>query len=396
MQGALRAGGLRRVASWTAVGCAAALATLAAFWGLTGDLGPEVDARDMPYDVRTVEFGALRETVVASGIMEPLVRVPVISEVSGIIAQVHVEAGDRVERGQPLFELDRERLEARVAERRAELELREAHARYDLVGRAQADLAQARREHARVERLKAGNVLAQQALDSSKHELRLAEIALNDARAETAARQASVSQKRETLRQARRDLENAVVRAPIDGIVIERDGEVGRAVADVTAMGGTTIAVIADDRRIRLVAEIDENDIAGVRVGQVADVTIDAFQGEPFPGRVRKISAAGIQTGTISNFEVEIQLEPDPRLRVGMSADARVIVHEHREVLLVPNAAIVRRASETLIRVRDVAGGERSKLAPIELGYSDGFHTVVTAGVTEGDVILVSSEAERG
>jgi HlyD family secretion protein len=387
---------LRRIAAWLGGGAAVALVFAVVFSGLTAGMGPETDESGVAYQTQTVERGALRETVVAAGTMEPLVRVPVISEVSGIILRVHVEAGDRVKRGQPLFELDRERLEARVAERRAELQLREAQGRYDLVGRAEADLAQARRDHARIERLKERDVLAEQELESSQHALRLAEISLNDAHAEAAARAASVAQAGESLRQALRDLENAIVRAPIDGIVIEREGEVGRAVADVTANGGTTIAVIADDRRIRLVAEIDENDIAGVRVGQPADVTIDAFPSERFEGRVRKLGAAGIQTGSISNFEVEIQLDPDPRLRVGMSADARVIVREHQQVLLIPNAAIVRQASETLLRVRDVADGTPSKLAPVELGYSDGFQTVVRNGVGEGDVILVRAEAERG
>lgn len=392
MWNALRRRGLRRVAAWGIFALAAGLAVLAVFAGLTADLGAESEGASAAYRSETVTRGALRETVVASGSMEPLVRVPVISEVSGIIARVHVEAGDRVERGQPLFELDRERLEARVAERTAELQLREAHARYDLVGRARAELDQTAREHARVKRLEASDVLADQALEAAEHELRLARIELNDARAEAAARAASVAQARESLRQAERDLANAVIRAPIDGIVIERDGEVGRAVADVTAMGGTTIAVIADDRRIRLVAEIDENDIAGVRVGQEASVTLDAFPGEPFAGRVRKVSAAGIQSGTISNFEVEIELAADPRLRVGMSADARVVVREHEQVLLVPNGAVVRRASDTLLRLRDAP----AELAPVELGYSDGFHTIVERGVAEGDVILIRDEAGRG
>ena len=388
---------LRRV-SWLAGGVLAVLlAAGAVFAGLTADMRDDEDDPDALYLTQRVERGELREMVVASGAMEPLVRVPVISEVSGIISAVHVEEGDRVQRGQPLFELDRERLEARVAERRAELQLRQAHARYDLIGRAQAELAQARREHARIAQLRERDVLASNALETAEHQLRLAEIALNDADAETASRRASVAQSREVLRQATRDLENAIVRAPIDGVVIEREGEVGRAIADVTSSGGTTIAVIADDRRIRLVAEIDENDIAGVRTGQTALVAIDAFPSETFEGRVRKISAAGIQTGSISNFEVEIQLDRDERLKVGMSADARVIVREHRQVLLVPNAAVVRQASDTLLRIADVAGDDGSRLAPVELGYSDGFHTIVARGVDEGDVILVRSpRAERG
>jgi len=371
------------------------LAVFLVFRGLTAGLQEGEDDPDAEYHPVAIERHDLAETVVASGTMEPLVRVPVITEVSGIISEVLVEEGDRVERGQPLFELDRERLEARVAERRAELDLRLANARYDLVGRADAMLAQARREYQRMSELHESNVASQQELERKQHELRLAEIALSDAHAELAARKAGAAQAREMLRQSERDLANAVVRAPIDGVVIERQGEIGRAVADVTANGGTIIAVIADDRRIRLIAEVDENEIADVRTGLRARVSIDAFPDEAFEGEVRKISSAGISVGNVSNFEIEIELAADERLRVGMSADARVIVRQHRAALLVPNRALVRREDGPRVRVADVGGGG-FHLAPVRTGYSDGFQTVVREGLTEGDVVLVRDGGGNG
>jgi HlyD family secretion protein len=327
--------------------------------------------------------------------MEPLVRVPVIAEVSGIIAVVHIEEGDRVERGQPLFELDRERLEARVNQRAAELALRHANARYDLVGRAKLERDQSRREYRRIRDLHEREVASDQQLERAQQTQQLADIDVNDAHAELAARAAAVAQARELLRQAERDLENAVVRAPIEGVVIEREGEIGRAVADVSGYGGTVIAVIADDRRIRLVGEVDENEIAGVRVGQDAVVSIDAFPDEKFAGRVHKISAAGTSVGNVSSFEVEIQLDPDARLRVGMSADARVIVREYRDALLVPNKALLRRNGETLVRIADVGGGDGYTFTPIHTGYSDGFRTLVREGLSDDDVVLVRSDGER-
>ena len=362
------------------------------FQGLTANLHPGEDDPDASFRREAVARDLLRETVVASGRMEPLVRVSVIAEVSGIIAAVHVEEGQRVRRGQPLFELDRERLDARVAERRAELALREANAAYDLIGRAEALLDHARREERRMVELHERNVASEIDLERLQHELRLAEISLRDAHAEAAARRAAVDQARELLRQAERDLENAVVRASIDGVVIEREGEVGRAVADVTRNGGTVIAVIADDRRIRLIGEVDENEIARVRVDQSAEVRIDAFPDELFTGRVRKISAAGTTVGNVSNFEVEIEVGPDERLRVGMSADARVVVHEYADALLVPNRAIVRRDGGTLVRLADVGGGEGYRFAPIRVGYSDGFQTVIDEGLHQGDVVLVRTD----
>lgn len=366
------------------------------FQGLTADLRPEEEDRDAVLEPTAVNRDLLRETVVAAGAMEPLVRVPVISEVSGVIDQVNVDEGERVVRGQPLFELDRERLEARVAERSAELDLRQANARYDLVGRARAMLDHAQREHARTLALNERNVASVQDRERTEHELRLAEIGLRDAHAEMAARRAAVAAAREMLRQAERDLENAVIRAPIDGVVIEREGEIGRAVADVTKTGGTIIAVIADDRRIRLVSDVDENEIASVRVGQDAEISIDAFPEETFSGRVRKISAAGTTIGSVSNFEVEIELDPDERLRVGMSADARIIVREYRDALLIPNRALVRREGAIFVRRTDVGGGGSYELIPVTIGYSDGFQTVVHEGLAEGDVVLERLADSRG
>ena len=373
-----------------------ALAIGLVYRGLTAGLAPGENDLDAEYRSVSVERSDLAELVVASGTMEPLVRVPVIAEVSGIIAGVRVEEGDRVVRGQPLFELDRVRLEARVAERRAELDLRLANARYDLVGRAEVMLAQAQREHRRLSELHTSNVASVEDLERKRHELRLAEITLADSRAELAARRAAAAQARELLRQAERDLENAVVRAPIDGVVIEREGEIGRAVADVTSNGGTIIAVIADDRRIRLIAEVDENEIAQVRTDQTALVSIDAFPDEKFSGHVRKISSAGHTVGSVSNFEIEIELAPDERLRVGMSADARVVVREHRAVLLVPNRALVRLEDGPRVRLADGNGsGDGWKLVPVRTGYSDGFKTVVHEGVREGDLLLVRGEGRR-
>ena len=383
-----RWGGRRRRVLW--IGASAATGVLAiglVFQGLTADLRPEEDDLDAVLEPAAVTRDLLRETVVAAGTMEPLVRVPVIAEVSGVIDAVRVEEGERVTRGQALFELDRERLEARVAERSAELDLRRANARYDLIGRARAMLDYAQREHARTTALHERNVASVQDRERTEHELRLAEISLRDAHAELAARRAAVAAAREMLRQAERDLENAVVRAPIDGVVIEREGEIGRAVADVTKTGGTIIAVIADDRRIRLVSDVDENEIARVRVGQSAEISIDAFPDETFRGRVRKISSAGTTIGSVSNFEVEIELDADERLRVGMSADARIIVREHDNALLVPNRALVRREGVTFVRRTDV-GGASYELVPVTIGYSDGFKTVVHEGLADGDVVL--------
>lgn len=373
------------------------LAAAAVLWliyqGLTWDLrrgGEEPAAAFRPVHVVR---GDLRETVAASGTMESVTRVEIKSEVSGVVRKISVEEGDRVTRGQPLVELDLDRLADRVDELRAALEVRRAEARQDVVARAAADLAQARRDYRRVAHLFAQGVASEQDRDDARHALRLAEIAGGDAEALQAARDAAVSQAEAALQRAERDLANGVLRAPIDGVVIRREAELGTPVADMSASnGGTLVAVVADDRHLRLVAQIDENDIADVAAGQEADVRIDALPEETVHGTVRKVSSAGMLDEKIASFEVEIELPPDPRVRVGMSADARVVVATHRDVLLIPNTAIVRGAGGPQVLVSGADGRGGGALASIREGYSDGFLTVVAEGLEEGDAVLVRGD----
>ena len=375
---------------------ASALGLLALLWliylGLTWDLRSGAREPGAAFEPVAVARGDLPETVVATGVLEPSARVVVQSEIPGIVAVVHIDDGERVTKGQALVELDRERLEDRVAELAAGLEMRRARARFDLVGRARAELDKAQRDLERARRLFEKSVVSKERIEDLAHAVRVLEIALSDARAELAARRAAVSEAENAHRRVERDLAKTVIRSPIDGVVVRREVEVGTAVADLQN-GGTVVATLADDRRIHVLAEVDENDIAGVRVGQAASVHIDAFPGEIFEGMVRKVSSSGNSENGISSFEIEIELAPDSRVRVGMSADARVEVRRHRRVLLVPNTALVRTEGGTKVRV--VHEDERPELVPIEDGYSDGFRTVALRGLSEGDTVLVRSDGAR-
>ncbi len=359
------------------------------YLGLTWDLRSGVTEPDRAFESVSVVRGDLPETVVATGVLEPSARVVVQSEIPGIVAALHIDDGERVTRGQALVELDRERLEDRVAELAAALEMRRARARFDLVGRARAELDKATRDLERERRLFEKGVVSEERIEDLTHEVRLLTIALSDAHAELAARRAAVLEAENAHRRVERDLAKTVIRSPVDGVVIRREVEVGTAVADLQN-GGTVVATLADDRRIHVLAEVDENDVAGVRVGQPARVHIDAFPGEVFEGSVRKVSSSGSSDGGVSSFEIEIEVAPDERVRVGMSADARVEVRRHRSVLLVPNTALVR--TEEGAKVRVVKSGSRPLLVPVEEGYSDGFQTVALRGLSEGDTVLVRSD----
>ncbi|MBW2244827.1 MAG: efflux RND transporter periplasmic adaptor subunit [Deltaproteobacteria bacterium] len=365
-----------------------------AYVGLTSDLGPQDGDLPSHLNAVPVERGILRELVIANGSLEPSARVVVQSEIPGIVAYVHVDNGDRVEPGQPLVELDRERLEDRVAEPAAALAERRARARVDLVGRAELELRKARRDLERVEGLHAQGIASRETLELEEYRAALAEIGLGDAHAEKAARRASVREAENALRRMRRDVEKSIIRSPIGGVVVRRHVEVGTAVADLQN-GGTVVVTLADDRRLHVLAEVDENDVAAVRVGQRVEVRIDAFPDEPLEGQVRKVSSAGRAEGSVASFEVEIELTPDPRARVGMSADTRIQVESHADVLLVPNNAIDRDGDGPRVRRGTGEGGE-AEWVRIEEGASDGFHTVVQAGLEEGDTVLLEVPGSAG
>jgi HlyD family secretion protein len=367
--------------------CAAAFLALV-YLGLTWDLREDGADPEGAFRVTAVARGGLDERVVATGTLEPFARVVIQSEIPGVVARVLAEEGERVARDQPLVELERERHQDSVALLRAQLAEREARAGFDLVGRAQAELDQARRAQARARRLHAADILSAERLEDLDHAVRLAEIALTDARAERAARRAAVAQARNALHRAERDLQLTVIRSPVDGVLVSRPVEVGTAVADIQN-GGTIVAELADDRRIHMKADVDENEVARLRIDQTAAVRIDAFPGETFTGRVRRISSSGESDGSIASFEVEIELAPDERVRVGMSADARIAVAHHAGVLLVPNRAILRNAEGPAVRRVKLGRPDEFELVQVSEVYSDGFQTVVDAGVREGDQLVV-------
>jgi len=376
-----------------ATALASALGLLALLWliylGLTWDLRSGAREPNAAFEPVAVVRGDLPETVVATGVLEPSARVVVQSEIPGIVAAVHIDDGERVTKGQALVELDRERLEDRVAELAASLEMRRARARFDLVGRARAELEKAERDLERERRLFERGVVSKERIEDLAHAVQMLEIALSDAHAELAARRAEVREAENAHRRVESDLAKTMIRSPVDGVVVRREVEVGTAVADLQN-GGTVVATLADDHRIHVLAEVDENDVARVRVGQPARVHIDAFPDEVFAGTVRKVSSSGTSEGGVSSFEIEIEVAPDDRVRVGMSADARVEVRKHQRVLLVPNTALVR--TEEGAKVRVVNQGKRPELVAIEEGYSDGFRTVVLRGLSEGDTVLVRSD----
>lgn len=327
MLGLERPPGLRpRLARWLLWGAAiAALAIAGLAWFMWGRV------EGVQYETATVRRGDLTVTVTATGTLEPTNQVEVGIEVSGTIRTVEVDANDRVEVGQVLARLDTTKLEAQVQQSQAALASAQAR-----VLQAQASVEEAKARLARLTRvreLSGGRVPSQSEMES-------AQAALARARADEASARAAVSQARATLDANRTDLKKAVVRSPINGVVLKRSIEPGQTVA--ATFEAPVLFVLAEDlTQMELHVDVDEADVGRVKEGQEATFTVDAYPDRAFPARITRVHYGSETTDGVVTYPAVLQVDnADLSLRPGMTATATITVDHVENALLVPAAAL--------------------------------------------------------
>lgn len=321
------------------------------------ELGPTVQ----------VERAALERTVVATGTLEPDKQVEVRPRISGIVEQVHVEAGDSVAAGDKLVEIDRELTQVATEEARARLR------------EARVELKFAKSALDRASKLHEGGTMPDQRHDD-------AEARYQRALAATASVQANLDRLEVQLR-------HASVVSPMAGRVLDVDIEEGSAVASVASVtGGTRLLTLANEGALHLEGLVDENEIAHVREGQAARIRTEAFGDRLFAGEVREISPIGERRQNVTYFEVEIVVTDDDGevLRPRMSGDAEIIAEVIEGALFVPETALHYEGSQTYVeRVTHNGDTPRSDRQIIETGVVDGDRVEVRSGLSEGDEVRV-------
>lgn len=295
------------------------------------------------YATETAEKGTLTVTVSATGKLAPTNQVDVGSEVSGLVAKVLVDVNDRVVKGQPIALIDPSRFRDSVNQSQAQLASQHA-----AVAQAQATLAQSSAQLKRLEevsRLSGGRVPA-------KTEMEQAIADRDRAIANLRAAQANVGAARATLSSNEYNLVRAVIRSPVNGVILARQVEPGQTVA--ASFNTPTLFVIAEDlTRMKLEVAIDEADVGEVREGQKASFTVDAFPGESFPAQITRVdlgSNLSAQSSTATSTTTTNQVvsysatlavaNPKIQLRPGMTATAEITTTQKNNVLLVPNGAL--------------------------------------------------------
>lgn len=375
-------------------------------------------AQEVP-EVYTVARGEVRVVVAGSGQLQPWRTLEVRPEVQGILLSV-VEEGKAVKVGEVLAELDPDPFRrawesARADLQRAEASLANARAQGEsslaslqagvknaevAYANAQASLETARRNLEATRLLYQAGGTSRQALWDAETAYANAQRALENARAsleaqrealrlrqaqlqeDLRAQEAALSQARLALAEAQANLEKTRVRAPFAGVVLSVSANPGAQVGP-----GTPLLTLGNLSAYALVLEVDETEIAKVRVGQRVDVTLDGLPGETFQGRVEAISPQGQVVNNIPVFKVTVRLPYDPRLRPGMSADGEIVVEEARSVLVIPKRAVERVRGRAYVNVLLPDGS--TDTVRVVLGPEDARMVAVLEGLKEGDQVVL-------
>jgi HlyD family secretion protein len=392
----------RKLFIWGGIGLAIVLLIAIGVFAATRG-GTKID----PTKLAKVERGDLAKSVVATGKVTPIIKVEVKSKASGIVKKLLVDYGDQVKKGQLLAQLDKVEIQAQVDQSRAALEAAQANLKS-----TQADLERAKvdaegpdvpllkRAYDRATSMAKDGVVSASALDDAEknYEMSLNKQNVSKAqvtvlRAKIAQAQAQVAQDQANLNQLEEQLSYTDIVSPIDGIVLSRDVEMGDAVSSILVLGSsaTLVMTLGDTSEVYVKGKVDESDIGKVYLGQPARIKVESFKDKTFTGKVTKISPMGVEKDNVTTFEVRVSIQnPGGELKAEMTANAEIILEEHKNVLQIPEGAILYdKDKKSSVEIPDPKGKEGKDKIAVNIGISNGAKTEVLSGLKEGDQVVL-------
>lgn len=360
----------------------------------------------------------IQTTISSTGTISPMDTVSVGTQVSGDISKIYVDFNSKVKKGQVIAELDRSKLQATLYQ----AQIAESSAKNDYEHKLAV--------YNRIKKLAESN-------SASAVDLETAEYEMNSAKFSWESRKSEVQQ-------AKLNLSYCIIKSPIDGVVLERSVDVGQTVA--ASMSAPTLFVLAKDlSKMRVMADVDEADIGQVKAGQKVTFTVDAFQDDMFKGTVESVRLNPTVTSNVVTYTVVITAEnSDLKLLPGMTATCTIVTEEVENALSVPVTAIkfTPAAGTPMMDPREMprpkksekkssdsddfgpppgmmggpmGGGSAKKSSsstpklvgkgvwidvngkaafrPVKTGINDGVNVQITAGLAEGDSVVVRQEA---
>lgn len=336
------------------------------------------------YTLRTVRAseGELELNVTASGNIQPVTKVDVGTQVSGIVTKIYVDFNSQVKAGQLLAELDKSTLSERVNQAKATLD------------NAESDLTLAKQNYTRVTALYAAKAATPATLEESENRLANARGKVVNARAD--------------YQQALVNLSYAEIYSPISGRVLNRAVDEGQTVA--ASFNTPTLFTIANDlTKMQVEANVDEADIGRIKEGQKATFTVDTYPGESFTGHVSQIRLEPVVTSNVVTYTVIVEApNPDEKLFPGMTANIIITTQSPHGIIIpaealyfnpvaqeLPDFEIDGSSSETTggnkVWVRK---GNLLRALSVTAGESDGVNTIIRSGLDKNDDVVAGVEKQ--
>lgn len=360
-----------------------------------------------PSKLAKVEKGDLAKSVVATGKVTPITKVEVKSKASGIVKKLLVDYGDRVKKGQLLAQLDKIEIEAQVEQSKAALEAAQANlkssqadferAKVDAEG---PDVPLLKRAYDRNVSMAKDGVVSTSSLEDSQKNYEMALNKQNVSKAQVtvlkakiAQSQAQVAEDEANLKQLEEQLSYTDIISPIDGIVLSRDVQMGDAVSSILVLGSsaTLVMTLGDTSEVYVKGKVDESDIGKVYLGQRARIKVESFKDKTFDGKVTKISPMGVEKDNVTTFEVRVSIQnPGGELKAEMTANAEIILEEHKNVLQIPEGAILYdKDKKASVEIPNPKGKDGKDKVAVNIGISNGAKTEVLSGLKEGDQVVL-------
>lgn len=322
-----------------------------------------------------VKRGDLDVVVLETGRVEPLLQTQIKSKVGGQVTEVFVHEGERVKQGQLLLRIDATDYRRDVARVEAE------------IAQARETVAYAGIQLGRAEKARSIAISPAAELDQVRHEAALARARLKGSQV--------------ALEAARDRLRYTGIEAPFDGTIIQRNVQPGEVVIPgmTATVEGRAALVLADMSVLLVKTDLNQIDVAQVKKGQTAEVTLDALPGKKFAATVTRVAAAATTVNGRDTFPIEASLSTNQdlsQIKPGMTADVRVLIEKRPKVLLLPIEAVTEEKGISRVHKLERTGGDpRTRKVDVTVGKRNDREVEITGGVAEGDEILIQPPAVK-
>ncbi len=220
------------------------------------------------------------------------------------------------------------------------------------------------------------------------------ELGVEVKRSDVALAEAQVKADTISLDNQKQQLAYTTVTAPMDGVIsaltVQKGTIISSAISNVG--GGSTVMTLADLSRIFVLANVDESEIGGVRIGQTVNITADAFPGKRFDGTVTRIAAQGVNVSNVVTFEVKVEVNSENKtlLKPQMTTNVQIVEKEKHDVLVIPLQAVTRKDHKATVSVATGEGkAAKTEERPVQLGLTDGTNVEIASGLTEGETVTL-------